>query len=138
MPYRAKTKGKVERFNHYLKSNFYVPLKSSLKGSGIPITHQLLNEYIFSWLTYANSRIHATTGNRPDEMLKQELPHFSPIYTSIKQSKGKNKVNTNTHNSSSIIDNTKRSTKSNTLPHIDITYQTTLDDYREVLGGDYA
>jgi transposase len=35
--YRAKTKGKVERFNLYLKRNFYIPLKASLKGSSITI-----------------------------------------------------------------------------------------------------
>ena len=33
-PYRAQTKGKVERFNGYLKSSFIVPLKASLKTSG--------------------------------------------------------------------------------------------------------
>jgi len=32
-PYRAKTKGKVERFNSYLKGSFVVPLASSLEGS---------------------------------------------------------------------------------------------------------
>ncbi|WP_272582085.1 MULTISPECIES: DDE-type integrase/transposase/recombinase [unclassified Providencia] len=26
-PYRAKTKGKVERFNHYLKNSFIMPLR---------------------------------------------------------------------------------------------------------------
>lgn len=31
-PYRAKTKGNVERFNHYLKNNFYRPLIAKLSG----------------------------------------------------------------------------------------------------------
>ena len=30
-PYRAKTKGKVERFNSYLKGSFLVPLAGSLR-----------------------------------------------------------------------------------------------------------
>ncbi|OSS41320.1 Mobile element protein [Desulfurella amilsii] len=34
-PYRAQTKGKVERFNNYLKGNFYRPLKAKLKDNGI-------------------------------------------------------------------------------------------------------
>jgi transposase len=29
-PYRTQTKGKVERFNHYLKNSFVVPLAASL------------------------------------------------------------------------------------------------------------
>jgi transposase len=29
-PYRAKTKGKVERFIRYLRASFYVPLASQL------------------------------------------------------------------------------------------------------------
>lgn len=30
-PYRAKTKGKVERFNGYLRRSFYVPLAAQLR-----------------------------------------------------------------------------------------------------------
>jgi transposase len=30
-PYRAKTKGKVERFNHYLKHRLVVPLATTFK-----------------------------------------------------------------------------------------------------------
>ncbi len=33
-PYRAKTKGKVERFNGYLKGSFLVPLAATLKSCG--------------------------------------------------------------------------------------------------------
>ena len=33
-PYRAKTKGKVERFNGYLKGSFLVPLAATLKSRG--------------------------------------------------------------------------------------------------------
>lgn len=34
-PYRAKTKGKVERFNGHLRRSFFVPLASRLKQSGL-------------------------------------------------------------------------------------------------------
>ncbi|WP_025209791.1 IS21 family transposase [Hippea sp. KM1] len=68
-PYRAKTKGKVERFNSYLKNNFYKPLRAKLKNSGLEITPELLNSYIFSWLEMANNRIHGTTKRKPFDML---------------------------------------------------------------------
>jgi transposase len=57
MPYRAKTKGKVERFNHYLKSNFYRPLVIKLATAKLDITPQLLNQYIYSWLAGANGAV---------------------------------------------------------------------------------
>jgi transposase len=34
-PYRARTKGKVERFNGYLRRSFVVPLKARLKQAGL-------------------------------------------------------------------------------------------------------
>ncbi|MGR5552140.1 IS21 family transposase, partial [Vibrio alfacsensis] len=42
-PYRAKTKGKVERFNSYLKSSFVTPLAATLKQHGLKITVDVLN-----------------------------------------------------------------------------------------------
>ncbi|MCT7612807.1 hypothetical protein N5U20_06225 [Aliarcobacter butzleri] len=84
--YRAKTKGKVERFNHYLKNNFYIPLKSSLKGSQITIII-LLNSKIFTWLEYANSRVHDTTKKKPIDMFKDEKPLLQPFYSSVKEIK---------------------------------------------------
>ena len=70
--YRAQTKGKVERFNLYLKRNFYIPLKSALKGSNIHIDTNLLNTKVFAWLEMANNRIHDTTKQKPTELFKQE------------------------------------------------------------------
>lgn len=128
-PYRAKTKGKVERFNHYLKTNFYVPLRSSLKGSGVAINDQLLNHHIFAWLEYANGRIHATTGKRPKDSLQKELAHLSPVYRNVKPVTSKSSVNTN---------NIKIDNKVAVVPSVDISYQTKLSDYEQVLGGVYA
>jgi hypothetical protein len=73
-PYRARTKGKVERFNHYLKGNFYRPLAARLSGGIIEITAELLNSHISGWLNQANNRIHGTTNNKPLDLLKDEIP----------------------------------------------------------------
>lgn len=130
-PYRAKTKGKVERFNHYLKANFYVGLKSSLKGSGVAINHQLLNRYIFAWLEHANERIHATTSKRPKDMLKDELACLSPLHHNIKPATSKI-----TNKSVANIDEIKSNISA--MPQVDISYQTKLSDYENILGGTYA
>jgi len=125
--YRAKTKGKVERFNHYLKNNFYIPLKASLKGSSITIDATLLNSKIFSWLEYANSRIHDTTNKKPIDMFKEEKPLLQPFYSSVKEEVITQKEN-KTINSS--IDFSKL--------NIDIKYHTTISDYEKMLGVSYA
>ena len=75
-PYRAKTKGKVERFNSYLKANFYRPLLIKLKDANLVVTHTLLNSRINSWLIMANNRIHGTTNQKPSELLKIEVAHL--------------------------------------------------------------
>lgn len=121
--YRAQTKGKVERFNLYLKRNFYVPLKSALKGSQIEINCNLLNSKVFSWLEMANSRIHDTTRKKPVELFKEEKPLLQPFYLSVKEVKEDDKATSN-------IDLSELD--------IDITYHTTISDYERVLGGIYA
>jgi transposase len=85
MPYRAKTKGKVERFARFVKENFYYPLKAKLKNSGIDLTAELLNTYSFSWLETVNRRIHGTTGKRPLDMFIEEKNYLMPAipYTPI-------------------------------------------------------
>ena len=122
--YRAQTKGKVERFNLYLKRNFYVPLKAALKGSDIPITTDLLNGKLFSWLEMANSRIHNTTKKKPIELFKEEQPLLEPFYSSVKEVAKEKKT---IHSNMDIE-----------ALNIDITYHTTISDYEKVLGGAYA
>lgn len=79
-PYRAKTKGKVERFNHYLKNSFIVPLKAELKQQGLLLDVALANGKIGQWLQeVANERIHGTTQEKPCALLAQELPHLQPL-----------------------------------------------------------
>ena len=36
--YRAKTKGKFDRFNPYLKGSFFMPLAATIKASGLRLT----------------------------------------------------------------------------------------------------
>ena len=77
-PYRAKTKGKVERFNSYLKGNFYRPLAIKLKDANVTISHQILNNHIGRWLITASNRIHGTTNKKPAELFTQEQPYLIP------------------------------------------------------------
>src|ERR1700737_1499257 len=62
-PYRAKTKGKVERFNGYLKGSFVTPLAATLKTAGLVLDVLTANAHIGRWLDeVAHVRIHGTTG----------------------------------------------------------------------------
>ena len=83
-PYRAKTKGKVERFNRYLRENFFNPLASRLKPHGLLVDVELANYEVKKWLRdIANQRVHATTGVIPSIRLeeeKQSLQGLPPIY----------------------------------------------------------
>ena len=83
-PYRAQTKGKVERFNRYLRNSFYYPLQSSLKQAGLALDVDTANTEVRKWMRdVANRRIHRTTGTAPVVRLEQErdvlqlLPIFS-------------------------------------------------------------
>ena len=64
-PYRAKTKGKVERFNGYLRRSFYVPLVSRLSQGGLKLDVVTANVEDSEWLRQvANERMHGSTGIR--------------------------------------------------------------------------
>jgi transposase len=72
-PYRAKTKGKVERFNGYLKSSFLVPLAATLKQAGLKLDVIAANAHIGPWLQeVANARVHATTREVPHVRMERE------------------------------------------------------------------
>lgn len=83
-PYRAKTKGKVERFIHYLRHSFYNPLQCQLQGSGLILDKATANVEVRAWLNkVANCRVHGTTGEIPMERLKHEhkaLSGIAPTY----------------------------------------------------------
>jgi transposase len=71
-PYRAKTKGRVERAVSYLRHNFFY-------GRNFRNLEDL-NQQLEKWLgETANVRIHATTQETPSDRLKQELSHLKPL-----------------------------------------------------------
>lgn len=72
-PYRAKTKGKVERFNGYLRRSFYIPLAAQLKQVGLTVDVVTANTAVRRWLNeVANERLHGTTQERPSKRLREE------------------------------------------------------------------
>jgi hypothetical protein len=78
--YRAKTKGKVERFNGYLKHSFVVPLNASMKQSGLLLDVNTANAHVGQWLDdVAHQRIHGTTGEKPQVRLEAERLHLLPL-----------------------------------------------------------
>ncbi len=79
-PYRAQTKGKVERFIHYLKHSFYIPLDTRLRQAGLMTDRDTANLEARKWLRdIANVRVHGTTGEIPAKLLTQERAHLAPI-----------------------------------------------------------
>ncbi len=69
-PYRAQTKGKVERFIGYLKRSFWIPFVASMRQAGLRPDKQTANAAVARWLReVANARVHATTGEVPAERL---------------------------------------------------------------------
>lgn len=78
-PYRAKTKGKVERFIRYLRHSFYIPLASRLKQAGLMLDVETANIEVKKWLRdIANIRIHQTTGESPAYRWQKELAALKP------------------------------------------------------------
>lgn len=79
-PYRARTKGKVERFNGYLKGSFVTPLAATLKSAGLLLDVDTANAHIGRWLhEIAHQRIHGTTGVTPESRLQHERHAFLPL-----------------------------------------------------------
>lgn len=79
-PYRARTKGKVERFNGYLKHSFITPLAATLKQAGLRLDVTTANAHIGPWLErVAHQRIHGTTGVKPQVRLDEERFELMPL-----------------------------------------------------------
>lgn len=71
-PYRARTKGKVERGVGYVEGNFWTGGKFSDLAD--------LNQQGRVWLdTVANVRVHGTTREKPCDRLALERPHLRPL-----------------------------------------------------------
>lgn len=76
-PYRAQTKGKVERFHRYLRESFFNPLQA---GREELVDVALANREIVPWLReVANPRIHATLKERPVDRFQQEREQLQPL-----------------------------------------------------------
>ncbi|MCW2858243.1 MAG: transposase [Marmoricola sp.] len=79
-PYRAQTKGKVERFNGYLRRSFYVPLASRLAQSGLQLDVVTANAEVTRWLReVANERAHGTTQEKPALRMATEVLHLQAL-----------------------------------------------------------
>jgi transposase len=69
-PYRAQTKGKVERFIGYLKRSFWVPFVATMRQAGVAPDKVAANAAVARWLRdVANARVHATTKDVPADRL---------------------------------------------------------------------
>lgn len=69
-PYRAQTKGKVERFHRYLRQSFFDPLQTAHTEL---VDVALANREILPWLhEVANARVHATLKERPVDRFARE------------------------------------------------------------------
>jgi transposase len=81
-PYRAQTKGKVERFIRYLRQSFYVLLASRLAQEGLIVDRETANLAVKRWLReVANARVHGTTGEVPVERRAIERTQLQPVPT---------------------------------------------------------
>jgi transposase len=86
-PYRARTKGKVERFNGYLKSSFVTPLAATLKSAGLVLDATTANAHVGRWIEeVAHQRVHGTTGEKPAVRLELERLSLLPLPTSTRAS----------------------------------------------------
>ena len=74
-PYRAKTKGKVERSIGYVRRSFFVPLVTRYQQNQETLDLEGLNGEFARWLALkANARSHGTTGEVPSDRLTREQP----------------------------------------------------------------
>ena len=71
-PYRAKTKGKIERAYRYIRQDFFL-------GSSF-LNLEDLNQRLQRWLDeVANVRIHGTTRQQVQEAFEREQPSLQPL-----------------------------------------------------------
>lgn len=79
-PYRAKTKGKVERQIGYIRRSFFVPLVTRYRQSGEVLDLDTLNLEFARWMAMvANVRVHGTTDKVPEQRLIEERAALLPL-----------------------------------------------------------
>jgi transposase len=76
-PYRAQTKGKVERFHRYLRESFFNPLQTAHAEL---VDVAVANREVRPWLDeVANCRMHATLKERPVDRFAIEQKALQPL-----------------------------------------------------------
>lgn len=79
-PYRAQSKGKVERFVRHLRGSLWVPLSSRMAAEGVVVDRAAANLAAGRWLReVANARTHATIGEVPAARLEAERAALRPV-----------------------------------------------------------
>jgi transposase len=79
-PYRAQTKGKVERFIRYLRGSFYRPLASRLSAAGLTLDVPSANAEVRRWLReVANQRLLKAFGESPEARWQRERAMLLPV-----------------------------------------------------------
>jgi transposase len=80
-PYRAQTKGKVERFIRYLRHSFYVPLVAQLRQANLILDAETATIEVQKWLRdVANVRVHPTIAAQPIARWQEELGQLQPYH----------------------------------------------------------
>ena len=81
-PFRAQTKGKVERMVQYTRNSFYIPLMTRLRPMGITVDVETANRHGLRWLhDVTNQRKHETIQARPCDRLPVQIQVTSPHHT---------------------------------------------------------
>ncbi len=79
-PYRAQTKGKVERFIRYFRECFWIPLTTRLQAAGEALTIELANAELRRWLAEtADQRRIREIDARPVDRFAQERQALQPL-----------------------------------------------------------
>ena len=79
-PYRARTKGKVERSIRFIRYSFFVPLLAEFAQRGETLTLEVINSRFALWQReVANQRRHGTTGEQPQARLLIEQAALLPL-----------------------------------------------------------
>lgn len=134
-PYRAKTKGKVERFNGYLRRSFYVPLVAQLKQAGLTLDAVTANIQVRRWLKdIANERVHGTTQMRPMARMPEEClqPIPAPWRGDIRAARPQRKEESKLAERPVVV--IERIAQASPLQHPLAIYEQLLDQVRDTQG----
>jgi len=79
-PYRARTKGKVERGTRYVRESFFAPLRAEFRQRDAPLTLDIVIARFAIWQAeVANQRIYGTTGERSCDRMALERTRLLPL-----------------------------------------------------------